>query len=443
VSSVKRDELARPLDSSKSKNLNAYPTDPSADISWSGGTSGVADIQSAFNAARAAENAQLGTALPMLTLPNQSTWNAMTDSDKALWLINRERSDRGVMPLHGVEANVQSVAQNYADYLIDHNAWGHSANGQSPWQRLDSNPAIGACHDSLSVAENIAVFVTSGSSISLPVERSVFMWMYDDGDCCSWGHRHAILWYPYNDNSGTAGMEGFFGIGRSNGGPYQGPFSQPWNFAEMIVMNVFDPCAAWDYTPTTFADVSSAHPYHDDIEILYANGYTAGCSTSPLNFCPNVILTRAQAAVFMLRGNFGSGYVPVTPTHFFADSWVNAPWGEGWAESMYLEGLTAGCSLSPLLFCPDEQLSNVQAAVFGLRLKYGMNYTPPAPTGTVFADLTDVNFWGTGWAEQAYADGLIPACGTGGGKPLFCADSLVSRGFGAAIIVKAKNLVMP
>jgi hypothetical protein len=110
---------------------------------------------------------------------------------------------------------------------------------------------------------------------------------------------------------------------------------------------------------------------------------------------------------------------------------------------MYLEGLTAGCSPSPLKFCPTDQLTNVQAAVFGLRLKYGMAYTPPAPTGTVFADLTDVNFWGTGWAEQAYADGLIPACGTSGGKPMFCPNNLVSRSFGAYIIVQAKSLVMP
>jgi hypothetical protein len=192
-----------------------------------------------------------------------------------------------------------------------------------------------------------------------------------------------------------------------------------------------------------FSDVPTSNPYYQEIGILYANGYTSGCSTNPLKFCPDVIMNRAQAAVFMLRGNFGSGYVPVTPTHFFRDSWVNAPWGEGWAESMYLEGLTGGCSASPLMFCPDDQLTNVQVAVFGLRLKYGMTYTPPAPTGTVFADLSDVNFWGTGWAEQAYADGLIPACGTSGGKPLFCPNNLVSRGFGAYVIVLAKNLTMP
>lgn len=220
----------------------AYPLDPTSDIPWVGGTASVTDIQSAFNNARAVENSQLGSAVSMLTLPSQAEWDTKSDGEKALWLINRERIDRGVHLLHGLEANVTSVAQYYAQYLIDNNAWGHYADGRSPWQRLDDNPAIGACSDFLPIAENLAVFMTSGTSIPLPVERAIYMWMYKDSGS-DWGHRHAILWYPYNDNSGPAGKEGFLGIGRANG-PYQG-----WNYAEMIVMNVFDPCATWNYGP--------------------------------------------------------------------------------------------------------------------------------------------------------------------------------------------------
>lgn len=225
-----------------------YPMDPTTDIGWTGGTSGVAGIQAAFNAARAAENTQLGKTIPALTLPSQSIWNGMSNTERAFWLINRERIDRGVAPMHGPEANVTSVAQTYAQYLLDHNAWGHTADGRDPWQRLADNPAIGACHDFLSVSENIAVLATTGTSISLPVEQSVYMWLYTD-TCCGWGHRHAALWYPYNDNSGPAGEEGFMGIGLASGGPYQGPFAQPWNYAALIVMDVFDPCASWSYGP--------------------------------------------------------------------------------------------------------------------------------------------------------------------------------------------------
>jgi uncharacterized protein YkwD len=227
----------------------AYPMDPTSDIPWSAGTSGVADIQTAFNNARATENTQLDTSIPMLTLPSQAEWDAKSNGQKALWLINRERVDRSVHPLHGLETNVTSVAQDYAEYLIDHNAFGHDADGRDPWERLNDNPAIGACHDFLSVAENLAVFWTPGTSIPLPVERAVYTWMYE-GTSSSWGHRHAILWYPYNDNSGLAGQEGFLGIGRDSG-PHQG-----WNHAEMIVMNVFDPCSTWVYEPPTSPSIS-------------------------------------------------------------------------------------------------------------------------------------------------------------------------------------------
>jgi len=235
---------------------STYPADPTSDIPWSCENSGVDEIQCAFNVAREAENNQLGTALPLLTLPMQAAWDAMGEGEKALWLINQERSDRGIDPLEQIESNVTDVAQTYADYLLENDAWGHHEDGRSPWDRLQDNPEIGACHDNLSVAENLAVFGSTGT-ILLPVERSVYMWMYDDAGS-NWGHRHALLWYPYTDNSGLPEMEGFLGIGRASGGPYQGPFDREWPFAEMIVMNVFDPCETWEYNSTTTSSLASS-----------------------------------------------------------------------------------------------------------------------------------------------------------------------------------------
>ncbi len=232
----------------------AYPPDLTTDIPWSAGLNDVSDIQSAFTAARSAENAQLGTSLPSLTIPyDNSEWNSLSNSEKALYLINQERIARGVHPLHGVESNVISVAQTYAEYLFANDYFDHvDLQGNDPWDRLNANPTIGACHDFLNVAENLAVFVTSGSSIPLPVERAVYNWIYVDR-ASAWGHRHAALWYPYNDNSGEVGKEGFLGIGLDSGGPYQGPFDQPWNFASLVVMNIFDPCSTWNYGATTYS----------------------------------------------------------------------------------------------------------------------------------------------------------------------------------------------
>jgi CSLREA domain-containing protein len=202
---------------------------------------------------------------------------------------------------------------------------------------------------------------------------------------------------------------------------------------------------AYEYLQT-FADVAPSHQYWLDIEILYANGLTAGCSVTPLNFCPDQIMDRAQSAVFNLRGNFGVSYTPpAAPWDRFADDWSAGAWAERWAEGMYNAGLTAGCATSPLRYCPWDQTPKVQAAVFGLRLKYGNSYVPPAASGTVFADMTNTAYFGTKWSEQAYADGLLPNCGIdiGSGKPNFCPNDLVSRGLGADMIVKAKNLSMP
>ena len=104
---------------------------------------------------------------------------------------------------------------------------------------------------------------------------------------------------------------------------------------------------------------------------------------------------------------------------------------------------TAGCQNSPLLYCPWQSLPREQLVIFALRLKYGNSYVPPAATGTVFADMTDPTYFATAWAEQAYKDKLIPACGVSGGKPLFCPKNIASRGLGAYMLSGRRNLITP
>ena len=192
---------------------------------------------------------------------------------------------------------------------------------------------------------------------------------------------------------------------------------------------------------STFSDVPTSHWAWQYIETLYANNLTGGCGTNPLRFCPDTIMDRAQGAVFMVRGNFGSSYNPPAPQHIFSDNWTPGAWAEPWAEAMYNNALSAGCVSSPSLkFCPWEQMTYAQMAVFSLRLKYGVSYSPPPATGTLFSDLTDPSIWYARWAEQAYLDGLIPACGQSNGKPIFCPNNLTDRGLGAFVIVKAKDL---
>jgi hypothetical protein len=194
--------------------------------------------------------------------------------------------------------------------------------------------------------------------------------------------------------------------------------------------------------PATFTDVPCGYKYFNSVETLYHFGYTAGCNTNPLKFCPNDFLNRGAAAVFMLKGKFGGTYTPPPATHIFADDWSKIIWAEPWAEAMYKNGISAGCATSPLKYCPLNMLNRGDTAIFGLRLKYGTTYYPP-PATHIFGDNWIFITYAEPWAEQAYKEGIMPACGKINGKPSFCPEDLVTRGEGADVIVKAKNLKYP
>ena len=211
----------------------------------------------------------------------------------------------------------------------------------------------------------------------------------------------------------------------------------------------------FDDVPLDYSESLGGISYHlyPYIQALYNAGMTSGTSTNPPLYSPTMILNRAMAAVFMLRANFGNSYMPPGPpyTTFAADDWSLNDWAQPWAQGMWNAHLTAGCQTTPLKYCPDQTLPRVQAVIFALHMKYDyfdgggnlVSYTPPPATGTVFADLWDTSHYGTKWAEKAYSDGLLPACGTWNGKPLFCPDDPVDRAWAAYMIVKAKSLPLP
>jgi hypothetical protein len=206
--------------------------------------------------------------------------------------------------------------------------------------------------------------------------------------------------------------------------------------------------------PVTYSETLGGVPYilYPYIQTLYDNGLTAGTSTNPPMYSPTLVLDRAMSAVFMLRAAFGISYTPPpAPWNTFVwDDWSLNPYAQKWAEGMWNAHLTAGKYLNPLRYAPNLQLPRVEAVIFALHMKYDyydgggnlVSYAPPAATGTVFADMTDPAYYGTKWAEQAFRDNLLPVCGTSGGKPLFCPDTMTDRAWAAYMIVKAKNLTL-
>jgi hypothetical protein len=211
------------------------------------------------------------------------------------------------------------------------------------------------------------------------------------------------------------------------------------NSVHVVVLGDILGDEAWG-EPTTFFDVPSSHWAHDYIELLYQQGYVAGCSTDPLKYCPDEIMTRAESAVFVERGIHGADHIPIQPVEqIFADVPL-FEWFAKWTISLWEDGYTAGCGTDPLAYCPLQEHTRTEGTVFFLRMLNGPDYEPPDPQG-IFADVS-VDFWGARWIEAAYDAGLIPACETTP-ELRFCPDAPLDRAMGAYMMVQAKNLEVP
>ena len=140
-------------------------------------------------------------------------------------------------------------------------------------------------------------------------------------------------------------------------------------------------------------------------------------------------------AVFQLRAKHGPTYTPPAATGIFADV-PTSHWAAAWIEQLANEGVTAGCSLSPKLFCPSVVVTRDQMAVFLLRAKHGTGYTPPTATG-IFEDVP-TSFWAANWVEQLTAEGITSGCSVS--PKLFCPGSTVTRDQMAVFLVKTFGL---
>jgi hypothetical protein len=187
----------------------------------------------------------------------------------------------------------------------------------------------------------------------------------------------------------------------------------------------------------TFADVSPGHPYYAEIEWLYQNGYTAGCSTNPLMYCPDATMNRAESAVFVERGIHHASYEPpAPPSQVFADVGPDS-WAAKWVNGLWQDQYTTGCGTNPLVYCPWQGHTRAEGAVFYLRMLHGASYQPSEPMQQMFADVP-LDAWYAKWAEAAYEAELITACETSPSLR-FCPEAPLTRGVAAYMMVRAKS----
>ena len=113
-----------------------------------------------------------------------------------------------------------------------------------------------------------------------------------------------------------------------------------------------------------------------------------------------------------------------------------------YVEGFFSKGITTGCNINPMRYCPDRNVTRAEMAVFVLRSKHvddPVAYVPVNVTPNVFADVpTTGKEWMEPWIEQFYSEGITTGCGfTSGGLRLYCPERSVNRGEMAIFMLRA------
>lgn len=226
-----------------------------------------------------------------------------------------------------------------------------------------------------------------------------------------------------------------------NGSPWyvSGAPDENWNNdmlheLDVVTGNNFEAVDTAYLTPWIFSDVPDSYWAWEYIERLYNSGITSGCVTLPsLQYCPTTPVTRAQMAIFLLRGLHGSTYTPPTATGTKFNDVPLGTFGDSWIEQLAVEGITSGCGGGGN-YCPATPVSRAQMAIFLVRAKHGIAFTPPTATG-IFADVP-VGSFGADYIEQLSADAITSGCG----GTNYCPNTTVKRDSMAVFLVKTFNL---
>jgi hypothetical protein len=118
-----------------------------------------------------------------------------------------------------------------------------------------------------------------------------------------------------------------------------------------------------------FGDVSLTEWYAKWATQLWNDGYTAGCGTNPLIYCPLQEHSIAEGCVFYLRMLNGSDYEAPDPTGIFVDVPLDA-WYARWVEAAYNAGILIPCQESPeKMACPLDPLDRAMGAYMMFQAK--------------------------------------------------------------------------
>ena len=133
--------------------------------------------------------------------------------------------------------------------------------------------------------------------------------------------------------------------------------------------------------------------------------------------------------------------VSIKPAQTFSD--VPVPeWSWQYIENIFARGITTGCALNPLRYCPDRAVTRGEMAVFILRalnvdaLAY---YAPGEGAANPFVDVPAAGkLWMEPWIAQFYKDELTTGCAV---NPMrYCPERSVTRAEMAVFLLRARGI---
>ena len=174
-----------------------------------------------------------------------------------------------------------------------------------------------------------------------------------------------------------------------------------------------------------FGDVSSANEsqaFITAIDEMLSKGITSGCQASPLEYCPSQDVTRGQMAVFIIRSIYGSSNFTYNQTPYFTDA---TPSSVGavfpFIQKMRELGITGGCT--PTTYCPNDNVTRGQMAVFIILARYGsLNFD--FPSTPYFTDATTASVGGFfKYIQRMRQDNITSGCS----PTAYCPNQNVTR----------------
>ena len=192
----------------------------------------------------------------------------------------------------------------------------------------------------------------------------------------------------------------------------------------------------------SFPDVPVGSMFYPYIENLFHNQVTVGHQDG--DYHPGESISRAQMAVFILKGKFGASHVPPPPTGTVFSDVSTGTFAAAWIEELAALQITAGCGGGR--YCPDDPVTRAQMAAFLLKAEHGPGFGPPACQGA-FADVpcpSTVDFPYSDWIEELYAEAITSGCQAAppGGLPSYCPLRPNTRAEMAVFIVRTFALVL-